>query len=281
MNEPHRSAVLCPKCRRLVSVDERKCPHCGHSRPGARWKQSPLGQILFGQGQLISWLIYLNAGLYLISLLFNPRGMGVNMNPLTFLSPDNQSLLLLGASGTLPIDQLGRWWTLLSANYLHGGLMHLFFNMMAVGQIAPLILRFYGQNRTIIIYTWGGIIGFYISYLAGVPFTIGASAALCALLGAAIYYGKSRGGIYGQAVYRQIGGWAIAILAFGLIVPGINNWGHGGGFVAGAGLGWALGYIENRTEKPFYGFLATGSILLTGVVLAWAVGSSFYYRFLG
>ena len=203
------------------------------------------------------------------------------MNPLTFLSPDNQSLLLLGASGTLPIDQLGRWWSLLSANYLHGGLMHLFFNMMAVGQIAPLILRFYGQNRAIIIYTWGGIIGFYISYLAGVPFTIGASAALCALLGAAIYYGKSRGGIYGQAVYRQIGGWAIAILAFGLIVPGINNWGHGGGFVAGAGLGWALGYIENRTEKPFYGFLAIGSILLTGIVLAWAVGSSVYYRFMG
>lgn len=281
MNNPQRSSVLCPKCRRLISADERKCPHCNHLRPGARWKQGPLGQILYGQGQLIQWLIYLNVGLYLISLFIHPRGLGVTPSPLTFLAPDSNSLLLLGASGTIPIDQLGRWWSLLAANYLHGGLLHLFFNMMAVGQIAPLILRFYGQHRAIIIYTWGGITGFYISYIAGVPFTIGASAALCALLGAAIYYGKSRGGIHGQAVYRQIGGWAVAILVFGLIVPGINNWGHGGGFAAGIALGRGLGYSENRAEKPMCRFLARTSIFLTLVVLAWAVGLIFYYRFIG
>ena len=103
---------------------------------------------------------------------------------------------------------------------MHGGILHIFFNMTALVQIGPLVLQEYGLNRMIILYTLGSVCGFLISFLAGVPFTIGASASLCALIGALLYYGKSRSGIYGQNLYRQVLGWVIGLGLFGLIVPG-------------------------------------------------------------
>jgi len=64
----------------------------------------------------------------------------------------------------------------------------------------------FGVSRMFIIYTASGVIGFWISCLFGVLFTIGASASICGLIGAMLFYGKSRGGVYGQAIYRQVFG---------------------------------------------------------------------------
>ncbi len=153
--------------------------------------------------------------------------------------------------------------------------------MVALYQIGPLVLREYGVNRFIILYTLGGVSGFFVSYLARTPLTLGASAAVCSLIGASIYYGKSRGGSYGHAVYRQIGGWAVAILIFGLVVRGVDNWGHGGGIGAGIALGFLLGYQERKRENLLHKTLAAISVVATAAVLLWAILSSFYYRFLG
>lgn len=279
MVDPARHSILCPRCRRLISSDERLCPYCGLARPASILRNNPIGRSLLGENRIFKSLMWINIAMFVVSILLSPRTISLNLNPLSFLAPDNLSLLRLGATGTIPIDRLGRWWSLVSANYLHGGILHIFFNLMALNQIAPLVQREFGRYRFVIIYTLGGIGGFYVSYLAGVSFTIGASAALCALLGAAIYYGKSRGGTYGHAIYRQIGGWALAILAFGLLVPGINNWGHGGGFVAGALLGMVLGYHEKRPESRLHGLLAALCIGLTLLVLLWALVIGVYYRF--
>lgn len=220
---------------------------------------------------LIKSIIYLNAGMFIISILFSPGGLHVSGNPLTLLSPGSQGLLLFGATGTIPIDRMHRWWTLLSANYLHGGILHILFNMMALRQIAPLIIREYDISRMFILYTLGGVAGFAISYVAGVEFTIGSSAAVCSLIGAALFFGKSRGGIYGQAVYRQVGGWVIAIFAFGILIPGINNWGHAGGILAGALLGAFLGYREKRQEAGWHRLAAQVLAVITLMVLFFAV----------
>jgi rhomboid protease GluP len=156
-------------------------------------------------------------------------------------------------------------------------MLHIFFNMAALRQLAALVTREFGVYRMFIIYTVSGIIGYSISYLAGIAFTIGASASVCGLVGAVLYYGKSRGGIYGKNLYRQISIWVIFLFVFGLIVPGINNWGHGGGILAGLIFGYLLGYQEKKRENIIHKMLAGVCAAATLAVLTWAVGTSVYY----
>jgi rhomboid protease GluP len=280
MTRNQRHSTLCPNCKKLISADESRCPYCGIARPGSRLKNNLFTRLFVSTDQIIKAIVFVNVGMYIISLVLGPWSSGFSLNPLSLLSPSSRSLLLLGATGTVPIDRLHRWWTLISANYLHGGLLHILFNMIALRQIAPLAIREFGPHRMVILYILTGIIGFLVSYLAGVTLTIGASAAVCGLIGASLYYGKSRGGIYGQAIYRQLGAWALGIFIFGLLVPSINNWGHGGGMVAGAMLGFLLGYEEKRRERLFHRILAWLCVVATLLVLVWAIGSGIYFRFL-
>jgi rhomboid protease GluP len=230
---------------------------------------------------IIAVIIYVNIGLYVLSLLLNIRGSSFSLNPFNLLAPDARSLLFLGATGTIPIGQFHAWWSLLSANYLHGSILHIVFNMLALRQLGPLIIEEYGVYRMFIIYTLGGIFGCLVSYLAGVPLTIGASAAIMSLIGAVLYFGKSRGGAYGQIIFRQIGGWAIGIFLFGLLVPGINNWGHGGGMFGGAILGFLLGYQERRRENLFHKLLAVLCVIVTVGALGWAIAFGLYLHVAG
>jgi len=270
--------LLCPRCRRLISRSEPRCPYCGLPHPAGLHPVGSLLHWLERPEDFVRALIWVNGILFGLSILFSPTGVGLSANPLRFLSPTSESLILLGASGTFPIERLGRWWTLITAGYLHGGLLHIFFNMAALNQIAPLIVREFGMFRMFAIYTLGAAAGFYASYLAGIALTIGASAGLCALVGAALYYGKRRGGIYGHQIYRQTSGWIVGLVLIGLL-PGINNWAHGGGLVAGVVLAGLLGYNERRPEA-FWHRLG-GGILMAGTVLAlgWAVASATIYRF--
>lgn len=271
-------AILCPGCRKLINADDLQCPYCRMKHPGAGFRKIPLYKLGQSAGTAIRWIITVNVAFFILSILLYPKHIGLSANPLFFFSIDTDSLILLGATGTLPIDRLHRWWTLVSASYLHGSLLHIFFNMVAFRQLGTLVAREFGVSRMFIIYTVGGAVGFLVSYLAGVPLTIGASAALCALMGAALYYGKNRGGAYGAAVYRQIGGWIVSLALFGLVVSGINNWGHGGGLVGGIALGWLLGYTEQRPETAAHRWMAGACLWGTAAILAWAVGTGLYYR---
>jgi ABC-type Mn2+/Zn2+ transport system permease subunit len=123
------------------------------------------------------------------------------------------------------------------------------------------------------------VAGFFLSFLAGIPFTIGASASICGLIGAILYYGKSRGGFYGEAIYKQAMGWIIGIVIFGLLVPGINNWAHGGGVISGILLAFLMGYHENKNETSMHRAFATGCILLTILSCLWAVLQATYHQF--
>lgn len=271
MNRPARNSMLCPNCRKLISSDETRCPYCGQASPGSRWRNTPLTRGWGSGEQLVKTILYVNLGMYILSLVINPRAMGITANPLAMLSPSYRSLLVLGATGTNMIGGYSGWWTLVSANYLHGSALHIFFNLLALYQVSPLITKLYGPYRYFTIYTASGICGFLVSYLAGIPLTIGASAALCGLIGASLYYGKSRGGLFGQAVYKQIGGWALFILLFGFLAQGVNNWAHIGGMAGGALFGLLLGYNEKYRENQVHRLLAGACMTLTAVILVFSV----------
>jgi rhomboid protease GluP len=139
------------------------------------------------------------------------------------------------------VFELGWWWTVLSAGWLHGGLIHILFNMNAVRQLSPPVADLYGAGRMMLIYTAGGVVGFTASsvmgYVApGIPLlggsqlTIGASAPIFGLVGAVAYYGHRSGSSAMKAMALQN---AAVMFAMGLFLPGIDNWAHAGGFAGG------------------------------------------------
>jgi membrane associated rhomboid family serine protease len=115
--------------------------------------------------------------------------------------------------------------------------------MMWVRQLAPPTSEMYGPSRKVIINTIAGACGFLASTLAGTisflpfflkgaGFTVGASAPIFGLLGALVFYGRRTGS---SIVGDQAKQWALMLLIFGFIMPGVDNWAHLGGFAGGYG----------------------------------------------
>ncbi|MCK5837570.1 MAG: rhomboid family intramembrane serine protease, partial [Desulfobacula sp.] len=105
------------------------------------------------------------------------------------------------------------------------------------------------------------------------------SSGLCGLIGAALYFGKSRGGQWGKLVYKQTSGWVISLVLIGFLMPNINNWGHAGGLVAGIVFGWVLGYNEKRKESVLDKSLALFFVGITVWLLARSVITGFFLIF--
>ena len=194
-------------------------------------------------------VIFACGALYLLMLVTDPggvRGGGL----LSFLAPSNRSAFLFGSSGRIPVVGLNRWWTVLSAGWLHGSLLHIGFNMMWAYQLVPAVARLYGAGRVVIIYIVASTAGFTVSSLAGyfpirifflqpAGYTLGASAAILGLLGALVYYGRRTGS---TAVRSQALGYAVVLIVFGFVMAGVDNWAHLGGF--------AGGYLAARVLDP-------------------------------
>jgi rhomboid protease GluP len=177
--------------------------------------------------------------LWVVTLLMSGGAIGTG-GILSALSPSTAVLIMFGASGAYPIFGLGRWWTVLSAGWLHAGLLHVAMNMYWVWQMGPAITELFGPARTVIIYTAGGVAGFALSSFAGaffpsLPFlhtaglTVGASAPLFGLIGALYHYGRTGSGIVKQMAVSIM----VQAALFGLLVPGIDNYAHLGGFAGG------------------------------------------------
>ena len=138
----------------------------------------------------------------------------------------------------LPIFTYEFWWTPITAIYLHGSLLHsFFFNMMWVRQLGPVVEELFGPFRLFAIFTIAGFTGFLASTLAGHELTLGASGSIFGLLAAAIAYGRRAGS---QLFTRQFLQWAVLLFIMGFVMPGVDNWAHGGGFVGGYAAGVCL-----------------------------------------
>jgi len=224
-------------------------------------------------------MIYVNIFMYAVSLIYSGKNMIFSLNPFYALTPSMDVLNFLGASGRLPIVKFEAWWSLITANWLHGGLLHIIFNMLALRTVAPLVIQEFGICRMFSIYTLTGMTGFLLSYVGNVYLTIGASSGLCGLIGALLFFGKSRGGTWGKLVYKQTTGWVLSLILIGFLMPNINNWSHAGGLFSGIFFGWILGYTEKRKENGFDRSLALVFLSVTLWLLARSVINGFFLIF--
>jgi rhomboid protease GluP len=250
-------------------VDAQVCFYCGARRPGL-WGFGPLAARLIGRLDFARAVTIVCVAAYVASILLDPRAaMTAPRSPFDLLSPGFGALVTLGMTGE-PAWRAGWWWTLLTAIYLHGNLLHLVFNLLWVRQLAPAVEELFGPARLVVIFTAGGVAGFILSNVVSGVWTVGASGAVFGLLGAMVAYGRTRGGTFGLAVLRQYGQWAVLMFIFGFLMAGVNNWGHAGGFVGGYLAALALGHHEGRTERGLdrVAALATGGVTIAAFALA-------------
>jgi rhomboid protease GluP len=259
-------SVICTSCGVLVGVSDETCYNCGRRNPGL-WGYGPALRRL---GQDLGFVPFVIGGtitLYVVSLLLS----GASIQAM--LSPSTQILFLMGASGAVPVFQFGRWWTVLTAGWLHAGVLHVVFNVMWIRQLAPAVADLFGAGRMVIIYTVSGVVGFTVSSVAGLylghlpviggaMFSVGASAPIFGLLGALVHYGRHTGNSHvGQSGLQ----YALFLGVFGLIFPGIDNWAHAGGFAGG----WLASLVldPSKRERIDHLAVAVGCLVLTFVAL--------------
>ena len=271
-------SVVCASCGSLVGVNDDRCYSCGRRNPGL-WGFGPALRRFGNDLGFLSLVLYGCSALYLVSLALTVATGGNLFSGSVFsmLGPSQYSLLVLGASGAWPVFGVGRWWTVLSAGWLHGGALHILFNMMWVRQLGPAVADMYGAARMIIIYTVACITGFLLSSFMGayVPIpilgggyvTIGASAPIFGLLGALVHYGR-RGG--SRLVGSEALGYALTMGVFGLIMPGIDNAAHLGGFAGGYLTSMWLDPLKRERMDHFVGaaicLLATAVSIISSIV---------------
>ena len=263
-------SVVCPGCGRLVGVQDERCWNCGRARPSLFGFSRAL-QNLGNEAVFSTVVIGICVVIFVLELLMSPRGINTQIG-FGFLAPDFEMGVRFGASGALIVFDYGRWWTILSAGWLHGGLLHIAFNMYWVHQLGPVMARLFGVPRAAIIYLLSSAMGFLVTSAMPVvapwmPFanrnsvTLGASAAVFGWLGALICYSRQTGG---RMFMRQVMGMAIPLVLFGLLIPGIDNWAHLGGLAGGYLL--ASRYGPNTEERP--GQVLTALVLLVVSLLA-------------
>jgi rhomboid protease GluP len=122
-----------------------------------------------------------------------------------------------------------------TAIFLHGGLLHIFFNMMALMNIAPLVEELYGSARFFFLMIATGASGYVASSATG-HLSVGASGALLGLIGVLIAFTTGRGGAGARMLRSQLFYWLIYIFVLSML-PGVDMAAHAGGFVAGFVLG--------------------------------------------
>jgi len=275
-NRRTTGSVVCPSCGSLVGVRDERCYHCGRANPGL-WGFGPALRTLGAEFQFRQMVVGACVTLWVVTLLLS-GGAGGGGGILSALSPSTVVLVVFGASGALPVFGVGRWWTVLSAGWLHAGLLHIAMNMYWVWQMGPAITELFGTSRTVIIYTAGGIAGFALSSMAGayfpsLPFlstagiTLGASAPVFGLIGAMYHYGRQ-----GSSVVRQM---AVSIVVqaaiFGFLVPGIDNYAHLGGFAGGYLMSALLNPMTR--ERGDHTIVALVCIVATAAAIVWSIVS--------
>ncbi|HOO32582.1 MAG TPA: rhomboid family intramembrane serine protease [Thermotogota bacterium] len=186
------------------------------------------------QSPMTASILILNLLMYLLTIV---SGSGNIWN-----GASTSTLIQFGAQYG-PYVSNGEWYRLMTANFLHGGLLHLFFNSYALFYFGIIVEKVFTSQKFIFIYIISGVVGNLLTqvFFPSVP-SVGASGAIFGLIGlmfAAGINGTIQGrlrGFAGTALLPMI----LINLFLGFTVPGINNYAHIGGLATGFLLGFVL-----------------------------------------
>jgi len=229
---------MCPNCRAFITTDDKVCPYCdlklGPKAIEMRNPSALLGGLVPAARFTTVIILTINIGLYIATMLYSMRGG--NEAALTDL--DGQTLLFFGAKFS-PFVWAGQYWRLITAGFLHGGLLHIFMNTWVLYDLGAHAEETYGTSRMVVIYLASTVTGFLASSLWYPGLSVGASAGIFGLIGAMIAVGVRSRSSTAQAIKGMYTRWAVYGLLFGLL-PGlhIDNAAHLGGMAGGFVVAW-------------------------------------------
>ncbi|CAN5555287.1 hypothetical protein BH11PSE7_BH11PSE7_12010 [soil metagenome] len=160
------------------------------------------------------------------------------------LQPNAEQLYRWGANSASGV-QAGEWWRLVTAMFLHGGIMHLALNMYALLEAGLMLTRLFGNRGFLVIYLGAGLVGNALSlhYAGQAGVSVGASGAVFGVAGALLAAVIRLRGKFPMGRSKQmltgLGIFIFYSLAYGM-KQGIDNAAHTGGLLAGFVGGWLL-----------------------------------------
>ncbi|WP_030487780.1 rhomboid family intramembrane serine protease [Micromonospora chokoriensis] len=258
---------ICPDCMREASVGH-QCPECvDEGRRSVRPARTAFGGGTAGRhGYVTKALIAVNA-LFLLLSIASARGGDAAVGGSGFgglmggSTPLTEWGAVLGraylSDYTLGGIAEGQWYRLVTAMFLHYGVLHLLLNMWALWVLGRSLEANLGRVRFAALYLIAGLGGNVAAYLFSSPraATVGASTAVFGLFAALIIIERK----LGRDISRIIPILVIN-LVFTLAVPGISIPGHLGGLVVGALMALVLAYAP-RSRRTLVQ-VAGGAIIL-------------------
>jgi membrane associated rhomboid family serine protease len=230
---------ICPWCVRHEAAQRGELPDDAPTpvmrTPWAQSSESTIGltHIIFG----------INLAVFL----------GMALSSSTVMDFPVRELVVWGANvGALTFS--GEWWRLLTNVFVHGGLLHIAFNMWCLWNLGQLCESLYGRWTYAVIYLICGL-GASLASAAWHPYTpsVGASGAIFGLAGALIAafklgeFSVPRSALSGTL--RSLGAFVIYNLIFGFALPGIDNTAHIGGLITGLIVGALIAFMAPQQEQ--------------------------------
>ena len=250
---------ICPDCMTFGPVGIRCPDHAGVAGPQAAPKRAArsASRSLDRYGPYVTFaLIGINVGVYLLQLAtgapMNGQGGRIWMEGVLFG----------------PVVGDGEWWRLITAAFLHYGVIHLGLNMLVLWFIGPALEDFFGHARYLLLYVVGGLAGSAGALIVSPnALTVGASGAIFGLMGAALILEWRKIYVFGG----QALGLVVINLAFTFVFTasggGISIGGHIGGLIGGAAA--ALVFLSMR-RRPTLATLGVAAVGVLSVAIALA-----------
>jgi membrane associated rhomboid family serine protease len=225
-------AKACPRCGALIVPQQERCRRCNAYLHGTWLEALIFEHLLLGAENRGTALLCLA-----ISLSY--LGMAAAAGPSSAIAFSRFSLEQLGATHG-PSILRGEYWRFATSIFAHHDLLHIALNLWSLVAVGPLVEQIFDKKKMMLIYLAAGVLSMVVSHVwyayarGDVPYvSAGASGAVCGMIGAA-WVGARRLGPDGAETAKRMKRWALYMIAWGFLAPGINNAAHAGGFAFGA-----------------------------------------------
>ena len=266
----------CPKCRALLEPAVKECPYC---ETDVRHVAAPtIEQDAARTTNIFTWILVANIFLY-VAMVALDRHQQDDAGAL-LEGPSTAVVSAFGATTAESVRREHEFWRLVASMFLQFDLLHIAFNSIALVIVGGLAAQTFGADRAWVVYMISGLTAAMVSVFLGpelvrvsadqwaIRVSAGASGAICGMISALFLFGKRRGGFLGQNLANRMLMWAVFIGAYGFMVSGIDNWGHGGGFLGGLLVGLPASRLVARGGREDRLWRTAGVACLVLVVVA-------------